>query len=125
MNQIETRIVRRIPQLLAVGVTAISLLALGLTFEISDASAAGTLPATVNEVVAATASLSAVGCPTSLATTFPSASTFTSLEEAVATATAITGTHLLRDLTRPAQLTRRRSQNLKMVREFSCSHRQM
>ncbi|MGC1238338.1 MAG: right-handed parallel beta-helix repeat-containing protein [Acidimicrobiales bacterium] len=78
---------RRIPHMLAVGATAISLLALGLTFEISDASAAGTLPGTVNEVVAATASLSAVGCPTSLATAFPSASTFTSLEAAVAAAT--------------------------------------
>jgi len=78
---------RRIPHLITVGVTAISLLALGLTFAISNASAAGTLPATVNEVVAVTNSLSAVGCPTSLATVFSSAIVYTSLETAVQNAT--------------------------------------
>ena len=68
---------RRIPQVITVGVTVVTLMALGLTYAVSNASAA----------VAATASLSAVGCPSSLATTFPSATTFTSLETAVSAAT--------------------------------------
>jgi parallel beta-helix repeat protein len=74
-------------RLLTVGLSVLSLLALSFTAITVSAGAVGTLPATVNEVVAATASLSAVGCPTSLASVTPAPSTFTSLEAAVAAAT--------------------------------------
>jgi hypothetical protein len=73
-------------RLLTVGLSVLSLLALSFTAFTVSAGAA-TLPGTVNEVVAATASLSAVGCPSTLATSDPSATTFTSLQAAVTAAT--------------------------------------
>ncbi len=78
-------------RLLTVGLSVLSILALSFTAITVEASAAGTLPSPVNEVVAVTASLTATGCPTSLATSDPSATTYTSLEAAVTAASLLSG----------------------------------
>jgi parallel beta-helix repeat protein len=72
-------------RLLTVGLSVLSLLTLSFTAFTINAGAAS-LPGTINEVVAATASLSATGCPSTLAAAAPSATLFISLEAAVAAA---------------------------------------
>ncbi len=74
-------------RLLTVGLSVLSLLALSFTAISVSAGALGTLPATINEVVATSASLTAAGCPASLATAVPTLTPYTSLETAVAAAT--------------------------------------
>jgi hypothetical protein len=70
----------------AVGLSAFSLLLLGFTFTAGNASAAGDLPATINDVVSVNGTLTDPGCPASLSAVTPTPTAFTNLVGAVAAA---------------------------------------
>jgi hypothetical protein len=73
---------------LTAGLTALSLLGLGLTIEQSAGAVTGTLPSAVNEVVSINGTLTDGGCPASLSTTFNSAPAYTTIAAAITAATA-------------------------------------
>ena len=75
----------RVSRSTGVGLSALSLLVVGFTFIVGTASAAGTLPSTINDVVSPSGLVTDAGCPAGLN---PSTPTFSSLSAAVAAATS-------------------------------------
>jgi hypothetical protein len=69
-------------------VSVFSLIVFGFTYSGTTAGAAGTLPATVNEVVAPSGSISSSGCPAALSSLSPAPTVFGDLVSAVTAATA-------------------------------------
>jgi hypothetical protein len=85
----KARTIRRTSRVVTVGLSAFVLLAVSLTLVEATASAAGTLPTDINEVVSPNGTLTDSGfCPTSLATTFSTATAYTSLAAAVTAASS-------------------------------------